>query len=86
MFYDAAWLFFALGVAILISIGLLGIVFCPAIPHSIFRAMAVILSVLIIFTGVYLSFRWNSEKARIRTLTQQAEESIQRYNATHQKK
>jgi len=84
--YETVWLFFALGVGILISIGLLGIIFSPTIPARLLKVIAVIISVLIILIGIYFSFQWNSEKNQIRVLTQQAEEAIQRYLATHQKK
>jgi disulfide bond formation protein DsbB len=86
MLYETVWLFFALGVGVLISIGLLGLIFSPAIPPRIFKVMAVIISVLIILNGIYFSYQWSVQKKGIRVLTQQAEEAIKEYLATHPKK
>lgn len=86
MLYETVWLFFALGVGILISLGLLGLIFSPSIPPPILRAMAVIISVLIILNGIYFSYQWSAQKKGIQVLTQQAEETIKQYLATHQKK
>jgi hypothetical protein len=44
------------------------------------------ISVLIILTGIYFSSLWNSQKKEIRVLTQQAEEAIKQYLATHPRK
>ena len=86
MLYETVWLFFALGVGVLISIGLLGLIFSPAIPPRIFKVMAVIISVLIVLNGIYFSYQWSVQKKGIRVLTQQAEEAIQQYLAAHPKK
>jgi len=86
MLYETVWLFFALGVGILISIGLLGLIFSPAIPPRILKVMAVLISVLIILTGIYFSCQWSVQKKGIRVLTQEAEEAIKQYLATHPKK
>jgi len=86
MLYETVWLFFALGAGVLISIGFLGLVFSPAIPPRILKVMAVIISVLIILTGIYFSSEWSAQKKEIRVLTQQAEEAIKQYLATHPKK
>jgi hypothetical protein len=86
MLYETVWLFFALGVGVLISIGLLGLIFSPAIPPRIFKVMAVMISVLIILNGIYFSYQWSAQKKGIRGLTQQAEEAIKEYLATHPKK
>jgi disulfide bond formation protein DsbB len=86
MLYEAVWLFFALGVGILISIGLLGLIFSPAIPPRILKAMAVMISVLIILTGIYFSYQWSAQRKGIQVLTQQAEETIKQYLAAHPKK
>jgi hypothetical protein len=86
MLYETVWLFFALGVGILISIGLLGLIFSPALPPRILKAMAVMLSVLIILTGIYFSSQWSAQKKGIQVLTQQAEETIKQYLAAHPKK
>jgi hypothetical protein len=48
--------------------------------------MAAIISVLIILTGIYFSSHWSAQKKEIRVFTQQAEEAIKQYLATHQKK
>lgn len=86
MLYETVWLFFALGVGILISIGLLGLILSPAIPPRILRAMAVMISVLIILTGIYFSYQWSAQRKGIQVLTQQAEETIKQYLAAHPKK
>jgi hypothetical protein len=86
MLYETVWLFFALGVGILISIGLLGLIFSPAIPPRILKAMAVMLSVLIILTGIYFSSQWSAQRKGIQVLTQQAEETIKQYLAARPKK
>ena len=86
MLYETVWLFFALGVGILISIGLLGLIFSPAIPPRILKAMAVMISVLIILTGIYFSYQWSAQRKGIQALTQQAEEAIKQYLAAHPKK
>ena len=86
MLYETVWLFFALGVGILISIGLLGLLFSPAIPPRILKAMAVMLSVLIILTGIYFSSQWSAQRKGIQALTQQVEETIKQYLAAHPKK
>ncbi len=86
MLYETVWLFFALGVGILISIGLLGLIFSPALPPRILKVMAVMLSVLIILTGIYFSSQWRAQKQGIQVLAQQAEETIKQYLAAHAKK
>jgi len=85
MLYETVWLFFALGVGILISIGLLGLIFSPAIPPRILKVMAVLISVLIILTGIYFSYQWSAQRRGIQVLAQQAEETIKQYLAAHQK-
>jgi len=86
MLYETVWLFFALAVGILISIGFLGLIFSPAIPLRILKVMAAMISVLIILTGIYFSSQWSAQKKEIRVLTQQAEEAIKQYLAAHPKK
>jgi disulfide bond formation protein DsbB len=86
MLYETVWLFFALGVGIVISIGLLGLIFSPAIPPRILRAMAVMTSLLVILTGIYFSYQWSAQRKGIQVLTQQAEETIKQYLAAHPKK
>lgn len=86
MLYETVWLFFALGVGILISIGLLGLIFSPAIPPRILKVMAMIISVLIILTGIYFSYQWSAQRKGIHVLTLQAEEALKQYLTTHQKK
>ncbi|MCJ7747340.1 MAG: hypothetical protein MUP27_06315 [Desulfobacterales bacterium] len=86
MLYETVWLFFALGVGILISLGLLGLIFSPAIPPRILKVMAMMISVLIILTGIYFSYQWTAQRKGIQVLTQQAEEAIKQYLVTHQKK
>ena len=86
MLYETVWLFFALGVGILISLGLLGLIFSPAIPPRILKVMAMMISVLIILTGIYFSYQWTAKRKGIQVLTQQAEEAIKQYLVSHQKK
>jgi phosphotransferase system glucose/maltose/N-acetylglucosamine-specific IIC component len=86
MLYETVWLFFALGVGALISIGFLGLVLSPAVPTRILKVMAVMISVLIILAGIYFSSQWSAQKKEIRALTQQAEEAIKQYLAAHPKK
>jgi hypothetical protein len=86
MLYETVWLFFALGAGVLISIGFLGLILSPAIPTRILKVMAVMISLLIILTGIYFSSQWSAQKKEIRVWTQQVEESIKQYLATHPKK
>jgi len=86
MLYETVWLFFALGAGVLISIGFLGLILSPAIPPRILKVMAVMVSLLIILTGVYFSSLWSAEKKEIRVLAQQAEEAVKQYLATHPRK
>lgn len=86
MLYETVWLFFALGAGVLISIGFLGLILSPAIPPRIFKVMAVMVSLLIILTGIYFSSLWSAQKKEIRVLTGQVEEAIKQYLATHPKK
>ena len=85
MLYEIFWLFYALGIAILVSIGLWGIFFFASIPALRTKVAALVLSIIIILTGVYFSCQWNAEKKRIRIFTQQVEETINQYLATHKK-
>jgi len=86
MLYETVWLFFALGAGVLISIGFLGLILSPAIPTRILKVMAVMISLLIILTGIYFSSQWSAQKKEIRVWTQQVEETIKQYLATHPKK
>jgi len=86
MLYETVWLFFALGAGVLISIGFLGLVLSPAIPTRILKVMGVMMSILIILTGIYFSSQWSARKKELRVLTEQAEESIKQYLATHPRK
>jgi len=86
MLYEIVWLFFSLGVGILISIGLLGLVLSPAIPPRILKVIAIIISMLIILSGISFSFQWSVRRTGIQVLAQQAEEAIKQYLAAHPKK
>jgi len=86
MLYETVWLFFALGAGVLISIGFLGLVLSPAIPTRILKVMGMMISILIILTGIYFSSQWSARKKELRVLTEQAEESIKQYLATHPRK
>ena len=85
MVYETVWFFFALGMGIFLSIGLLGLIYSPSIPKRTFREVAAILSVLIIFAGAYFSYKWYSEKKEIQGMTQQVEEALKQYLTTHKK-
>lgn len=86
MLYETVWLFFALGVGILISIGLLGLILSPAIPPRILKVIAVMISVLIILAAIYFSYQWSAQRKGIQVFAQQAEEAIRQYLAAHPKK
>ena len=85
MLYEISWLIFALIVAILMSIGLLGLIFFPSIPAKPIRAVALILSILILLSGIYFSYRWNAEKRGIQALTGQVEQVLKKYLDKHKK-
>jgi len=86
MLYEIVWLFFVLGVGVLISIGLLGLILSPAIPPRILKVIAIIISMLIILSGISFSFQWSVRRTGIQVLAQQAEEAIKQYLAAHPKK
>ena len=86
MLYEIVWLFFALGAGVLISVGFLGLILSPAVLPRILKVVAVMVSLLIILTGVYFSSVWSAQKKEIRGLTQQAEEALKQYLATHPRK
>ena len=85
MLYEIFWLFYALGIAIIMSLGLLGILLLQSIPGLRTKIMAVALCTIIILAGLYFSFQWNAEKRGIRIFTQQIEETINKYLMTHKK-
>lgn len=85
MVYETVWLFFALGMGIFLSIGLLGLIYSPSIPGRTLKEVAAILSVLIIFAGAYFFYKWYSEKKEIQGMTQQVEEALKQYLTTHKK-
>lgn len=85
MLYETAWLFFTLGIGILLSIGLLGLFFFLSIPGRTIKEEAVILSVLIILSGIYFSYKWNAEKKEIQVLGQQVEQALNHYLTAHKK-
>jgi hypothetical protein len=64
----------------------LGLILSPAIPPRILKVIAVILSLLIILSGIYFSSLWSIQKNEIRVLTRQAEEAIKQYLTSHPKK
>jgi hypothetical protein len=79
MLYEAFWLVFTLNVGILMSVGILGLIFSPSISSKLARMTAIIISGLILLTGIYFSYRWNGEKNGIRTLAGQMEQAIKIY-------
>ena len=85
MLYEIFWLFYALGIVIIMSIGLLSVFFLQSIPTPRTKMMAVGLCIIIILSGLYFSFQWNAEKRGIRIFTQQIEETINKYLMTHKK-
>ena len=85
MLYEVSWLFYALGIAILVSIGGVGIFSFLSIPSSRIRGMALGLSIAVLLAGLFFSYRWGVQKEGIRTFTQQAEETIKQYLAKHKK-
>ena len=86
MLYETVWLFFALGVGVLISIGLFGLILSPAVPSRLLKVIAIIISMLIILSGISFSFQWSLRRTGIQVLAQQAEEAIKQYLAAHPKK
>jgi uncharacterized protein YacL len=85
MLYEIFWLFFALGIVIIISIGVLGLFFLQSIPAPRPRVMALIVSTIIILVSLYFSYQWNLKKTGIRIFTQNVEETIEQYLARHKK-
>ncbi len=85
MLYEMFWLFYALMIVILVSVGLWGIFFFASIPARRIRVTALVLSVIIILAGLYFSYQWNLEKKKIQIFAQQIEETINKYLATHKK-
>jgi hypothetical protein len=79
MLYETFWLVFALNVGILMSVGILGLILSPSIPAKPAKVTAILISCLILLSGIYFSYRWNEEKAGIRTLAGQMEQAIKIY-------
>jgi hypothetical protein len=79
MAYEAFWLVFALNVGILMSVGILGLIFSPSISAKPAKVAAILISCLILLTGIYFSYRWNEEKEGIRGLAGQMEQAIRIY-------
>jgi hypothetical protein len=86
MIYEVAWLAFALGIMVLLSIGLLGLFFSFSISSPLIKNCAMVLSVLIIFAGLYFSYKWTTNKKNIQNLTQRVEQIMRQYGAEHQLK
>jgi len=59
MLYEMFWLFYALMIVILVSVGLWGIFFFASIPARRIKVTALVLSVIIILAGLYFSYQWN---------------------------
>lgn len=85
MLYETVWMIYALGVGLFLSIGLLGLTFSLSIAVKSIRVVSMVLSVLIIFSGIYFSYRWNAEKKEIQALGQQVEQTLNQYLAKHKK-
>jgi hypothetical protein len=85
MLYEIFWLFYALGIVILVSLGLWGVFFFASLPAPRIKVAALVLSIIIILAGLYFSYQWTVEKKKILVFTQQVEETINKYLATHKK-
>ena len=85
MLYEIFWLFYALGIVILLSLGLWGIFLFASIPAPKTKVTALILSIIVLLVGLYFSYQWNVEKKRIRIFTEQVEETVNKYLATHKR-
>lgn len=83
MLYEVFWLFYALGIAVLVSVGFFGIFSFLSIPSPRIKGMAIGLSIAVILAGLFFSYRWSTQKEGIRTFTQQAEDTIKQYLAKH---
>ena len=70
MLYEMFWLFYALMIVILVSVGLWGIFFFALIPARRIKVTALVLSVIIILAGLYFSYQWNLEKKKIQIFAQ----------------
>ena len=68
MIYEVAWLAFAVGIMVLLSIGLLGLFFSFSIPSPLMKNCAMVLSVLIVLAGLYFSYKWTTNKKNIQNL------------------
>jgi hypothetical protein len=84
MFSQTAWPFFSLGIGILFGIGLLGLFSPLSIPGRTIKEEAVILSILIILTGIYFFYKWDTSKEEIQELGQQVEQARNQYLTRHQ--
>jgi uncharacterized membrane protein len=85
MLYEIFWLVFALMVGILVSLGLLGLIFSPSLSIKPIKITGIVISGLILFTGIYFSYRWNVEKKGIQTLIGQIEQTIKTYQEKNKK-
>ena len=85
MLYEIFWLFYALGIAIIMSIGVLSIFSLQSIPPRRTRLLALFLCIIVILVGLYFSYEWSIQKKRIQTFTQQLEETMAQYLARHKK-
>ncbi len=87
MLSDAVWLMYALGIGILLGVGLLGFFFsCSfSVCGGISKETALIISILIIITGIYFLYQWNAQKAEVRQLGQQVESALGKYFMPSQK-
>ncbi len=87
MLYDAIWLMYALGIGIFLAVGVLGLFFsCSfSVSGGISKGAALVLSLLIIVTGIYFFYQWNTKKAEVRELGRQVEAALEQYLAPHQK-
>ena len=79
MLYEIFWLIFAVTVAILMSVGLLGFTLSASLSSRPTKIAAAILSVLIFLAGVSFSYQWYAQRKEIQNLSGQIEQAIKVY-------
>jgi Flp pilus assembly protein TadB len=85
MLYETVWMICISTVCILLSIGLLSLILSLSMAVRGARAAAMALSVVIVITGLYVSYRWNAEKREIQALGLKAEQALDLYMTTPKK-
>jgi hypothetical protein len=87
MLCEAVWLMYALGIGIFLIVGLMGLFFScsSSVSGGISKGTALLLSILIIVTGIYFFYQWNAKKAEFRQVGRQVEWALQQYLSPQQK-